>query len=85
MYLRSEFSDSTGLHSGEDCFTPHAGKRGSLIVEKVHVTGGNDHSLALSKMEFAAAIEAKAPPYDDVDFEGFRPTFERARAALGAI
>ncbi|MGD9711258.1 MAG: reverse transcriptase domain-containing protein [Thermomicrobiales bacterium] len=82
VFLRSEFDPETGLHEDGKCYTPHAGSKGSLVIEQVRSLDEQARSLARTKMDFANAVEARESPYLEVDFSGFVPTLDRVRAAL---
>jgi RNA-directed DNA polymerase len=83
VWLRPEFDPETGRHlDGIPCYTPHAGGRGPLVIDQVYSLSDPPEQLALRKSEFASAVEAKEPPYEQIDFEGFAPTFERIRGVL---
>jgi RNA-directed DNA polymerase len=83
IYLRGEFNTKTGFHRTEAVNTPHP-KNKTLVCDEVYKHGSEDN-LALSKIRFAEAIETGTPPYDDVDFEGFRPTFEAIRDLVARV
>lgn len=83
VFLLEEFDRSSGHHSSRKYTTPNPQNR-HLVREVVHeiATGA---SVALSKMDFAESVESSTPPFSDIDFEGFRPTFEAIREAVQAI
>jgi RNA-directed DNA polymerase len=74
IYLLEEFNPTTGFHLVDALNTPNIKSR-TLVREEVY-KHGSDKSLALSKIRFAEYVEAHTPPYDAIDFEGFRPTFD---------
>lgn len=74
IYLRDEFHPKTGYHLTEHVYTPNM-KNTTLVRDEVYAPG-SDKSLALSKIRFAERVSGGVHPYDSVDFEGFRPTFE---------
>ncbi|MDP1859241.1 MAG: reverse transcriptase domain-containing protein [Gemmatimonadaceae bacterium] len=82
VYLREEFDDTTAIHVSGECVARDL--RNTLVCETVFAVPGGA-SLARGKMSFAQSIANGEPPYDDIDFEGFRPTFERARLALSEL
>jgi len=84
VFLRTEFDPESGRHEDGTCYTPHAGNKGALVIEQVRSFDSEAKSLALAKIDFANAVESRQPPYEELDFSGFAPTFERIRAALAA-
>ena len=56
-------------------------KNETLVQERVYEIATND-SVGLGKTAFAQAVEAGSEPYADIDFEGFRRTFEVIREAI---
>jgi RNA-directed DNA polymerase len=82
LYLRSEFDKRTGYHSTERCSIPNT-KSKTLVCDEVFAYGSSN--LALSKRDFAEAILNRMPPFDNVSFEGFAPTFEMLVAAVTSV
>jgi RNA-directed DNA polymerase len=82
LYLAEEFDDQSGAHRDHERFAPNPQNR-ALVREHVFLMKGNT-SVGLSKMDFADAIVEKREPFADIDFEGFRPTFEILREAVQA-
>ena len=79
VFLRSEFDESGHSHDGQ--FRMRFPQKSTLVVE--HVDRLSDgKSIALSKTAFAEAVYGQRAPYGTVDFEGFRPTFERLWRAV---
>jgi RNA-directed DNA polymerase len=74
IYLRSEFNEATGHHISEPCNIVNRQNK-TLVRDDVvqFVTGA---TLALSKADFAEAVLNQSEPFDSVDFDGFRATFE---------
>jgi RNA-directed DNA polymerase len=83
IYLNAEFDPTTSLHRREPCAVPRAGKE-SLVALEVFEFGRPDN-IARSKRAFARAIEHEQDTFEHLDFEGFRPTFERIIAALASL
>lgn len=82
VYLREEFDEKTSIHVSGTCVARDL--KNTLVCEAVYsVPDGT--SLARGKMSFAESIAHGKPPYDAIDFEGFRPTFERVRLALSEL
>lgn len=73
VFLREEFEERTPRHKSEDLTIPNAGNR-TLIQEEVF--DGDGKSVALTKADFADNVATGRGPFDDLSFEGFRPTFE---------
>ena len=83
VFQTAEFDRQSGHHVSESCSVRFAaGKR--LIEEEVHEFESN-RSLGRTKMDFAIAIEKEPASFDDLDFEGFRPTFQRIETALVSV
>lgn len=83
VYLLSEFDTQTRQHKTEQC-NMVGQKRDTLVREDVYEFG-TKNSLALTKVDFAAAIERRDPRYAEVTFDGFRPTLEMLREAARAV
>lgn len=88
LFLRSEFNPLSGLHSSRRYFAPYP-KNKTLVRELVFPVGGEDQgpeedSVALSKIAFAEAVATGAGEFSDIDFEGFRLTFETIQEAVTA-
>jgi RNA-directed DNA polymerase len=82
IFLRSEFDEAGTSEDGT--LRMAYPKRKTLVVEKVHPTAGPSRSLALDKVAFSEAVFAGRPPYQMVDFSGFRPTLERIWLAVAS-
>jgi RNA-directed DNA polymerase len=90
LFLGSEFNPRTGQHHSRRFTTPYPGNK-ALVREYVFPIGeehqgereGED-SVALSKAAFAEAIWKESGDFADLDFEGFRLTFEVIREATAA-
>lgn len=80
MFLRSEFSQDTGAHRNGRYYCPTT-HRETLVLDKVFAEIGGPN-VALSKTAFSTAVKERRPPYLDVQFEGFRPTFEHLLGVL---
>jgi RNA-directed DNA polymerase len=75
LFFKDEFDDATG-RSLDGRFVRTHPKAASLIVDG-HVTEiATQKSVLLSKMSFARAVHDAEPPFDDVHFSGFGPTFD---------
>lgn len=83
VYLRGEFDEKTGHHPTEACSVANI-KNTTLVRDDVYEFG-TERSLAMSKSQFAAAVASQTAPYDDVSFDGFRPTFAMLLTAARAI
>ena len=73
IYLRSEFNKRSPKHKTEDLMIPNVGNK-TLVQEEVFDTKGA--TVAMTKADFAQSIREASSPFQDVAFEGFRPTFE---------
>lgn len=80
VFLRHEFDREGNSHDGLTKMD-HP-QNDSLVVAKVHAAANPSQSLALSKVDFGEAVFAGRPPYETVDFSGFRPTLERIWIAI---
>jgi RNA-directed DNA polymerase len=80
IFLASEF-DQIGINT-EKTLVWKDSKRKTLIVsdEVYEINSGN--SVAISKTAFANVISQKKNPYNDVDFEVFKPLFALMREIL---
>jgi RNA-directed DNA polymerase len=74
IYLREEFDIHSGFHPDENVSTPNIMTR-TLVREDV-LDRDTGASVGLTKADFATYVEEASPPFDTLDFEGFRPTFE---------
>ncbi|HEY5815090.1 MAG TPA: reverse transcriptase domain-containing protein [Solirubrobacterales bacterium] len=85
MFLTSEFDERTGHHHTRRYTTPHPRnpRSGKLVPDEVHDFQTGD-SVLLSKRAFAEAVSEGKGEYADLDFEGFRVTFETIRDAVRA-
>lgn len=82
VFTTEEFDPNTGFHlDGEPYTVPH--RRTTLVREDVYEYP-SQRKVGLGKMAFARAVSDRDPPYEDADFEGFRPTFELIARALRA-
>ena len=82
MFTTEEFDPDTGFHLGGDPYTMPR-RRTTLVREDVYEYP-SQRKVGLGKMAFARAVSDGDPPYEDADFEGFRPTFELIARALRA-
>jgi RNA-directed DNA polymerase len=83
VFLLEEFDRDTALHTTRKYNIPNA-KNATLVQENVfEVTTGK--SVGLGKRDFADAIYEMRAPYAQIDFEGFRRTFELIREVLRSI
>ena len=76
LWLRSDF-DGSGISYDGRFQMRYPQNRTTLVVEHVHPVGDTGKSVGLAKVAFADAVWRGQPPFDHVDFEGFRPTLER--------
>jgi RNA-directed DNA polymerase len=83
LYLAEEFDPRTGQHRTEQVHVTNP-RRTTLVREEVFAFGG-DANVALGKVAFAEYVNHREPPFDAVDFEGFRPTFEALQAAVARV
>lgn len=88
LYVTSEFNEN-----GRNKADSKIGVRNSDAIKKnIDVTKEkiydhdvidiNGNSLALSKENFAANVLNSVPPFDNMDFSGFRAVFERLRIII---
>ena len=88
LYVTSEFNadgryiaDPTiGVRNAKE-LTPYLDRKKEKIYDH-DVVNINSKSLALSKEVFATNILNSVPPFDSVDFSGFRALFERLKSVL---
>jgi len=81
IFLRAEFAEDGTSHDGG--YAMRFPQKTTLVVEDVDRLSDGE-SVGLSKTAFAAAVEGGVAPYGTIDFEGFRPTFERLAQAVAA-
>jgi hypothetical protein len=80
VFVRDEF-DGSGL-SADGRYQMGFPRSTTLIVAGVHPTGNPQKSVGLAKVAFGEAVWLGQPPYEIVDFQGFRPTLERIWRAV---
>jgi RNA-directed DNA polymerase len=82
IFLSEEFSPKTAQHESGLFNVPYAPKRKdpTLVVDQVWKMG-SEESVALSKREFSKRVREGQEPFESVDFEGFRSSFECIEAA----
>jgi RNA-directed DNA polymerase len=84
LYLAEEFDGHTGQHHTDNVHVPHPdGGRADrpLVREEVFEFATGD-SVGLSKMAFAESVESEASGFENMDYEGFRRTFETIEEAV---
>jgi len=80
VFLRKEFDKRTGHHlESQDITIPNAGSR-TLVQEEVHNRQGE--SIGMTKEDFATNISRGEGSFQNISFEGFRPTFEAINEAI---
>lgn len=84
VFLGSEFDRRTGHHVETDGKYTVPRQAETLIREEVHEIGSRQN-VALTKTNFAQAVADQTPPFEDVSFEGFRPTLELIRKAVRSV
>jgi RNA-directed DNA polymerase len=82
VFLRNEF-DQTG-RSRDGKFQMRHPASSTLVVSDVYPVSDPDASVALGKVAVAQAVWRGEPPYEQVDFGGFRPTLERIWRAVAS-
>lgn len=83
IHLGVEFDGEYGHNDDGTRVVPYATKK-ALIQEKV-ILLPEKRTVGKSKTEFAREIANGLHPYSDIDFEGFRPTFEAIRNAAHGL
>lgn len=82
VFTTDEFDPQTGYHLDGGPYTvPH---RSSKMIREDVYEFPSKKKVGLAKVAFARAVSTGHPPYEDVDFGGFRPTFELINRALRA-
>jgi RNA-directed DNA polymerase len=84
VYRNDEFDPETTIHWSEPCKVPYSGGGKGLIATEVFPLEGKGN-IARAKSAFARAIEHEPETFDDLDFAGFRATFERIATALASL
>lgn len=74
IFLRDEFDPLTRL-SADGLYKVKFLKK-SLVVSDEVVRVADGYSSLLSKVDFAEMVHRGSVPFDSMDFEGFRPTFD---------
>ncbi len=75
VWLRDEFDDS-GITRDRQYKMRHPRNR-NLVVQDVYAASDESTSLGLGKVAFGDAVWRGQAPYENLDFAGFRPTFDR--------
>lgn len=83
IYLRKEFDPRTGIHLDLPDITIPNARNKTIVQEEVHDRDGE--SIGMSKMTFAENVANGEGPFAEVDFDGFRPTFEAMNEAVLAF
>lgn len=76
LFMREEFDKKNGLHcsiEGIFCLYP---SKSTLIVDSDVIEMSKGENCALSKAKFADLVAKRDPPFDAVDFSGFKPLFD---------
>lgn len=85
LFFGDEFDSASGFsHDGlYKCLHP---KKKAIVVSDQVARVHDGASVLLSKAGFASQVKDKAPPFDVVSFDGFRPTWLGIRAlAIAAV
>jgi RNA-directed DNA polymerase len=82
VFLRNEFDDVGRSRDGR--FQMQHPASSTLVVSDVYPVADPDTSVGLGKVAFAQAVWRGEPPYEEVDFGGFRPTLERMWRAVAS-
>ena len=85
LYLAEEFHPRNGQHVSEPgVYVPHpdGDKVDRKLIREEVFQMGVEGSVGLSKMAFGQNVEGRAKGFEDVDFEGFRRTFEHIEEAV---
>lgn len=82
VFTTDEFDPETAFHLGGGPYT--VSRRSSKMIREDVYEFPSKKKVGLAKVAFARAVSTGHPPYEDVDFEGFRPTFELINRALRA-
>jgi RNA-directed DNA polymerase len=82
LFTTDEFDPKTGFHLGGDPYI--VPRRASTLIREDVYEFPSQKKVGLGKVSFARAVSNGNPPYEDADFEGFRPTFELITRALRA-
>lgn len=84
VFLPDEFDPASGLTS--DGHYKQKYPKSSAPVVSDHVERLSDgFSALLSKSDFADMVYKKEPPFDAMNFQGFRPTFEALRRVIDEV
>lgn len=74
VFMGDEFDRNTGVSHDGAYRRDNPAKAALIVGDKVtRMTDGR--SSALSKWDLATLVHQKAPPFSDIVFDGFRPTF----------
>lgn len=79
LFLREEFDAESGVHQSSQYTTP---PNNTALVRGSVFEIASRASVSLSKADFAHAVLEQCPPFSEVGFEGFRPTFEVLQEAV---
>lgn len=80
VFLRKEFDKRTGLHLESDDITIPNARSKTLVQEEVHNRQGE--SIGMTKEDFSTNISRGEGSFQNISFEGFRPTFEAINEAI---
>lgn len=84
LYFAEEFDSTSGQLLADSSIRCSDGKRmrrNKTIIDD-NVVNASGNNVALPKIEFATNISKKIPPFDGVNFDGFRPLFDVLMRAL---
>ena len=85
LFFRDEFDEATGL-SLDGIYKREYPKSAALVLsEKVEVVGAAGASVLLGKVAFANDVHAATPPFENINFHGFVPTFDLIQSVVDDV
>lgn len=84
IFLPDEFDKTTGI-SQCGLYRREHPRRAELIVSDKVTRLRDGHSSLLSKSEFASLVHQAAPPFSEIKFDGFRPTFKAIESIVDMV
>jgi RNA-directed DNA polymerase len=84
LYLAEEFDPHNGQHRTESVHVVHpdGGRTDRPLVREQVFRFSTGESVGLSKLDFAECVEGEGTGFEELDFDGFRGTFEVIEEAV---
>jgi hypothetical protein len=82
LFFRDEFDPKSGLHISGQFQREFPHKQTRVLSERVWRVSDSSVSVTLAKVDFANLVSSESPPFETMDLDGFRPTFELLREII---